>query len=362
MSNNTMSNTIENRSMESAAEEVVNAILLASKVRQPLWLATVISTWGSSPRAPGSMMMWSPSTGVCGSVSGGCVEEDLINKFHSGTFVDDKPSRIIYGDNEGDGKQFSLPCGGKLQLLIEPLHSLEPLNSPEPLKSPELLNSREPLKSRENFSQWQKLAETLKARQGCERKVNIASGEWSLGSSNPFALSMSEKEVSIYLGPSHKLLIVGANQVASYLAQFAQALNFSVSICDPGDHTSAEFSASTENIEKGLRFLKRYPDGLIEQEFNDSASAVVAVSHDPRLDDMALLEALPGKAFYVGAMGSLRTSETRRSRLLDLGVNAEQLKKLRAPIGLDIGSKSPAEIAISIAADLVRASKLPCEN
>src|SRR5690606_23597193 len=128
------------------------------------------------------------------------------------------------------------------------------------------------------------------------------------------------------------------------------------------DYSSAEFNALTENKDKGLRFLKRYPDGLIEQEFNDSASAVVAVSHDPRLDDMALLEALPGKAFYVGAMGSLRTSEARRLRLVDLGVDANQLKKLRAPIGLDIGSKSPAEIAISIAADLVRASKLPHGN
>lgn len=314
--------------MESPAEEVVQGVLAATRENQQVWLATVISTWGSSPRPPGSMMLWSSSQGLLGSVSGGCVEEDLIAKFREGYFPEAQPSVIIFGENAEEAHTLHLPCGGKLCLLIETLH-----NKPD-------------------FAVWQQLAHKLQLRQGCLRSVNLTRGVWSLEDSAPRALQQTKEQIDIYLGPSHKLLIVGANQIASYLAQFAQALNFSVSVCDPGEVGAHKFP------QQGVRFLQRYPDGLISQEFNDSASAVVAVSHDPRLDDMALLEALPGRAFYIGAMGSLRTSTARRERLRELGLDAADLQKLTAPIGLDIGSKSPAEIAISIAADLVRASKL----
>lgn len=314
--------------LESPAEEVVNAAIDALAEPQDIWLATVVSTWGSSPRPPGSMMLWSARGGLVGSVSGGCVEEDLIQKFQVCAHADEHPSVIVYGADDAEAKALRLPCGGKLYLLIEALHK------------------------RDNLELWHSLANKLKQRQGCLRSVDLASGNWQLSDSAPQALRQSDTEIAIYLGPSHKLLIIGANQIASYLASFAQALNFSVTVCDPGELTANIFSA------EGLRYLQRYPDGLVSEEFSDSASAVVAVSHDPRLDDMALLEALPGRAFYVGAMGSKRTSDARRQRLLHLGLTENEMARLKAPIGLDIGSKSPAEIAISIAADLIRASKM----
>lgn len=314
--------------VESAAEEVVHALLSARASGQVVWLATVISTWGSSPRPPGSMMLWSPATGLVGSVSGGCVEDDLIGKFREQSFSAKTPELIIYGGDETASAKISLPCGGKLQLLVESLYD------------------------KQDVDLWQTLANKLDIRQGCLRTVNLASGEWILEDSPPRGLQNNVSEIAIYLGPVYKLLIVGANQIAAYLAQFSQALNFSVSVCDPGENTAVHFP------KKGLRFLKAYPDGLIEKEFSDSASAIVAVSHDPRLDDMALLEALPGKAFYIGAMGSLRTSTARCKRLQALGISKRDLQKLKAPIGLNIGSKSPAEIAISIAADLIKTCRL----
>ncbi len=313
--------------MESAAEEVVNAVSRALQVEQPVWLATVLSTWGSAPRAPGSMMMWSPTTGLVGSVSGGCIEEDLLRQFKENNFDSAFPCEISYGENEEDTRAFKLPCGGRLHLLIEGLHKT---------------NSK---------TKWQELAKCLHLRIGCARSVERNTGNWELTKAQPFALKHSDRTVDIYIGPCHKILIVGANQIASYLSRFCMALNYAVSVCDPSDQLSSEFPLDKNN------FYRCYPDGLVDQKFNDSAAAVVAVSHDPRLDDMALMEALPGKAFYVGAMGSKKTSAARRKRLIELGIIESDLEKLRAPIGLDIGSKTPAEIAISIAADLVRVSK-----
>lgn len=324
------------RYIESPSEEVVQGIVKACAGHQPLWLATVVSTWGSSPRPPGSMMLWSAEYGLTGSVSGGCVEEELIVRFREHAFAEEQPTLIVYGEDEDEARKLRLPCGGKLCLLIEALH-----HNPHNKTDSDL---------------WQQLANNLQQRQGCLRTIDLKNGEWSLDNSAPRALQQTPEHIAVYLGPAHKLLIVGANQIASYLALFAQALNFSVSVCDPGEPGAHNFP------QQGLRFLQCYPDGLINQEFNDSASAVVAVSHDPRLDDMALLEALPGQAFYVGAMGSLRTSDARRERLRELGLSETDLQKLKAPIGVDIGSKSPAEIAISIAADLIHASKTSAQR
>lgn len=318
---------------QTVAESVIEAILQASADRNQLDLdsrrvnlVTVLSTWGSSPRPPGSMMMWSQATGCVGSVSGGCVEEDLLERFAAGYFAVGSTHLQVYGD-EKEGKKFSLPCGGQLLLLVETF---------------EVGNEH---------AKWQSVLRSLKARTGLARSVELDTGAWSVAESGPFALKRDPSTAHIYVGPSHKLLIVGANQVAFYLAEFSRSLDYAVTICDPGE------AKGTQNLDPGVEWIRNYPDGLVEKTFSDAQSAVVAVSHDPRLDDMALLEALPGEAFYIGAMGSARTSKARRQRLQSLGISPLQLQKLRAPIGLDIGSKSPAEIAISIAADLVRAAK-----
>jgi len=267
------------------------------------------------------MMIWSPP-GIIGSVSGGCVEDDLIERFAAGEFHACTPCVIRYGDGSELGKQVQLPCGGIMQVLIEAV-------------------------STNDQPRWQQLLESLASREGLSRCVDLNGGQWRAQSSEPHKLEFDDSTVRVYLGPTRKLLIIGANQISYYLANFARSIDFEVSICDPREKVASEWQLPD------VEFISRYPDGIIEQRFADPNSAIVAVSHDPRLDDMALMEALPSKAFYVGAMGSKRTSTARLERLRTLELPEALLQRLHAPIGLDIGSKTPAEIALSIAAHLV---------
>lgn len=289
------------------------------------WLVTVAQTYGSSPRPAGSMMFWSKRTGVIGSVSGGCIEEDILHKIREGVIHSHKISWLTYGGQAPDLERFNLPCGGQLKVIIEPLKN-----------------------TTVEKSKWQALNDALNKREGIMRKLRIDTGQWSWVLSNAFALTLNNDELRLYAGPIRKLLIVGANPTALYLAQFACALDFKVTVCDPGEDASSDWLQAPH-----CQFIKAYPDGFVAKDFGDKASAVVAVSHDPRIDDMALLEALPSEAFYVGAMGSQVTSQKRRDRLTLLGLAEPDLHKLHAPIGLDIGSKTPSEIAMSIAAHLV---------
>lgn len=308
--------------MQSSTLEVIAALVAALEQGQRCFLATVISTWGSSPRPPGAMMVWSDASGVVGSVSGGCVEEDLLTRIRAGEFS--ATSLLSYGDNPEREGHIALPCGGVLRVLLE---------------SPGV----------NRLDDWRQLLAHLQQRQGACRQVNISSGVWQWQVSAPFPVNVEDGLFRSYCGPVRKLLIVGANQISWYLADFAASLDFDVTICDPGEDLGEQWQRAD------FQFLRCYPDGIVQRQFGDASSAVVAVSHDPRLDDMALLEALPSEAFYVGAMGSLLTSANRRERLRSLDVPEQQLARLHAPVGLDIGSKTPAEIAISIAAQLVQA-------
>ncbi|WP_236982320.1 XdhC family protein [Marinagarivorans cellulosilyticus] len=310
----------------SSAQQLIAAILSALKDTSApkAWLVTVIETWGSSPRPAGSMMFWSGLTGVVGSISGGCIEEDVLQKIRADELPSDRPSQLSYG-GKGD-QRFKLPCGGKLTVLVEPLSGGE-----------------------EAITAWEACLRALNSRQGIARFVDVTHGHWRWQGSASFDLHYENNVVSYFAGPARKLLIVGANPTAYHLAEFASALDFAVTVCDPSSDVGqywfeANFCA----------FKPAYPDGFVAQDFGDAQSAVVTVSHDPRIDDMALLEALPSKAFYVGAMGSLATSHKRLQRLQSLGLSVQSLQRLHAPIGIDIGSKTPSEIAMSIAAHLVQ--------
>lgn len=311
-------------SLESAADQIIDCCceaLLAGV--DNLWLATVVSTWGSSPRPPGAMMLWSPALGTLGSVSGGCVEEDLLDNLKRGNFERSRPHTLTYGGPHSHRADLVLPCGGELTLVLEPL-------------------------SLEHLDEWLALQSRLRARQSAERKVALSTGLWTCQPARQLATSMLADTLTVVIGPTRKLLIIGANQIAHFLVEIAHSLDFEVTVCDPGEDIGTYWGSMP------CRLVQRFPDGLIDQEFRDPRCAVVAVSHDPRLDDMALLEALDGSAFYVGAMGSVKSSLARRQRLASLGVTDLDLARLQAPIGLPIGSKTPAEIALSIAADLVK--------
>ena len=322
--------------MAGSAHEVVSALLKSLSQGETAYLATVMRTYGSSPRPVGSMMMYSAATGVVGSVSGGCIEEDVIAQIQSGTLAERAPCLLTYGNSESLARdaRFALPCGGELVVLVERFVDA-------------------------GAAKWQQLESMLAERNSCVRKVNIHSGDWQFSivaeggisaTVGEAHLPLSDAEFSYQLGPVRKLLIVGANPTARQLASLASSLDFAVTICDP-----SEFLADSWQVSDDFAFKACYPDGFIARDFGDSASAVVTLSHDPRLDDMALIEALTSDAFYIGAMGSVATSRNRRARLAELGLAEASLNRLHAPIGIDIGSKTPAEIAISIAAQLVSA-------
>ncbi|MDX1693239.1 MAG: XdhC family protein [Ketobacteraceae bacterium] len=318
--------------MDSATHAVMNFVSECLDAGEPCWLITVVTTWGSAPRLPGASLAWNASRGSCGSLSGGCIEEDLLNKLADNHFAGrEQPFFEIYGVSAEDAAHWGLPCGGRLELLLEYLPATA---------------SRQ-----QHFRQ---LCSALQNREGLSRKIDLNrsftdAGCVTLEPARPHPLVHSKAGVSYYLGPRYRLVIIGANQVAQYLAEFSKTLDFDVWICDPREQAFDHWPlAFTENI-------RQLPDDLIREKACDPHTAIVAVAHDPRIDDMALMEALTRECFYVGAMGSKRSTEARLGRLRELGLSPAQLDRLIAPVGLDIGSKTPQEIAMAIAADLIRA-------
>jgi xanthine dehydrogenase accessory factor len=283
-------------------------------------LVTVVRTWGSSPRPVGSLMLMREDGQHAGSVSGGCVEEDLVSRYRSQQLSDSFPSMIDYGINHQEASRLGLPCGGRLELLIEQLHSVTAL---------------------------QVLLEKLQSRQLVARRVCLNSGEVSLHpASAAEEFSYAADTVSKIFGPSWQLLLIGAGHLSQCVAQVALMLDYHVFVCDPRDAYSETWTV------EGAELLRVMPDDAVRACASHPRSVVVALTHDPKLDDMALLDALNSEAFYVGALGSKRNSELRRERLEALGVTEQQLRRLHAPVGLAIGSRTPAEIAVSIMAEV----------
>lgn len=294
--------------------------LLAGK---RVWLCTITETWGSSPRSTGSWLSVSSDGDWSGSVSGGCLEEDLLNRCVAGG--PDRPEIIDYGISNQDRDQFRLPCGGHIRLLVEPLF-------PE-----------------RDLAHVETVLGALKARTPVTRVVSLLSGrmECRPADARQAGVIVEASEVYHGLAPEFRLLLVGAGEVARYVGEFAGAAGFSVTVCEPRPAFSRGWSHAD------LPLVQALPDDLVSQSFNDSWAGVLALAHDPRVDDMALLAALNSEASYIGAMGSARTSIERRARLASLGVGDGQLARLKAPIGINIPSKTPAEIAISVVADLI---------
>lgn len=263
-------------------------------------------------------------------MSGGCLEEDLLRR--TAQDGSDCPVVIDYGITDNDRDDFRLPCGGRIRLLVEPLGDTSGKSST----------------ANEHVRQ---LAEALNDRRPVVRRVSLQSVavlERAMPAARPGVVFNGE-ELLHTLQPECRLLLIGAGEVARYVAEFATAADFTVTLCEPREAFASGWGHDH------LPLDRRLPDDLITESFYDSWCGVLALAHDPRIDDMGLLAALQSPAFYVGAMGSKRTSEARRERLASLGIEETALKRLRAPIGINIPSKTPAEIAISIVADLIEA-------
>ena len=295
------------------------------------WLATVVKTWGSSPRPVGSLLAANATGQIMGSLSGGCVEDDLLEKLTQGTLAKEMPEVYVYGLSAEDTEKFGLPCGGHLHVMLEP--------------------AKPAAESLEHFAE---LSNTLADRRWITRVVDAKSGSKRLEHADghlPLAWDESLRVMRHVFGPAWRLFIIGAGMVGRYLAHMALMLDYQVVVCDPRQHLLDDFDVD------GVIRVCDMPDDAVKAYADDPASAIVAVTHDPRIDDMGLMEALGTSAFYVGAMGSERTSKGRRQRLRALDVTEEHLSRLHAPIGIPIGSKTPAEIAVSILAEITAERK-----
>lgn len=283
-------------------------------------LVTVIRTWGSSPRPEGATLGICEDGRVVGSVSGGCIEDDLIARARESGITRTKPEIVTYGITADEAHRFGLPCGGTIQLAIEPLSA---------------------------HSRIEELIAQLAQGQLVARRVDLNSGEVTLGPAKAgMSLQVSEAALTTIHGPRWRLLIIGAGQLSRFLAQIAVGMDYAVTVCDPREEYRDGWSV------EGVQVVHAMPDDLVMEMRLDSRSAVVALTHDPKLDDLALMEALKSEAFYVGAIGSRSNDQKRRERLLEFDLTPEQLSKLHGPIGIYIGSKTPSEIAISILSEL----------
>ncbi len=283
-------------------------------------LVTVVRTWGSSPRPEGATRAICDDGRVVGSVSGGCIEDDLIAHVRSHGITRSKPEVVTYGITADEAHRFGLPCGGTIELALEPLSG---------------------------HSHVSELLQRLEQHELVARRLDLASGEVQLSNAGAgMALHISATALTTIHGPRWRLLIIGAGQLSRFLAQIALGMDYHVTVCDPREEYRDGWQVP------GVQVLHAMPDDLVVAMHLDSRSAVVALTHDPKLDDLALMEALKSDAFYIGAIGSRVNNAKRRERLKMFEVSDAQLAKLHGPIGMYIGSKTPAEIAISIMAEM----------
>jgi xanthine dehydrogenase accessory factor len=283
-------------------------------------LATIVKTWGSAPRPIGALTAIRDDGMVEGSVSGGCIEDDMITRVRSRDLVQDTPTLTRYGVSAEQAQRFGLPCGGTIELVLEPLRAESGLD--------ELLARVE-------------RHELVKRRLDMKSGVaEISAGKWS------DKLAFDDASLTSVHGPHWRLLLIGAGQLSKYLAQMAQALDYYVTVCDPREEYADVWDVA------GVELTREMPDDVVIAMNLDAHSAVVALTHDPKLDDMALLEALKSPAFYIGAIGSKKNNDARRHRLAEFDLSQQEIDRLHGPVGLKIGSKTPPEIAIAILGEM----------
>ena len=310
--------------MESLDLRVLSDVLAWKQAGHRVTLVTVVETWGSAPRPPGALLAVRDDGGVSGSVSGGCVEDDLIARIRAGEYAElQRPSMVAYGVTKEEATRFGLPCGGTLRLVQEPVQDVA----------------------------WiEEVLRQTAAHQLVARTLTLSSGQVTLRHAvRGESLQFDGSRLTTFFGPRWRLLLIGAGQLSQCVAQMAQALDYEVLVCEPREEYKAGWSLP------GVTHLSGMPDDVVLDIQPDAHTAIIALTHDPKLDDMALMEALNSSAFYVGALGSRRNQQARKQRLAEhFGLSEQALARLHGPVGLRLGAKTPAEIAVSIIAEIVQ--------
>jgi len=310
-------------------------------------LATVVETWGSAPRTIGAKMAVADDRRIAGSVSGGCVENAVVEASDD-VLRSGKPRLLKFGVSDDAAWSVGLACGGAIEVFVEPL-------------DPELFGP-----VRDALRHEQPLAVATANRGDVGPPVAVfaagraigaedapmreaARSALAAGQSGRAPLDGGELFVDVLL-PSPRLIVVGGVHIAVALVTLGKALGFRTVLVDP-----RETFANPKRFPHADEIVSAWPDQALAKLALNAGTAVAVLAHDPKLDDPALIAALASPAFYVGALGSTRTQEKRRKRLLEAGVSPEALARLHAPIGLDLGGRAPEEIALSVMAQIVAA-------
>jgi xanthine dehydrogenase accessory factor len=310
--------------MHSVDEKVLAQVLAWLQAPTHVWLCTIVATYGSSPRPVGSLFACNENGETAGSLSGGCVEEDLVARLLTGAAEMRQAQILEYGVSAQENERLGLPCGGKLEVLLEPLDAAA-------------------------SSHIEQLHSAVHERRYVCRQVGLEDGSRELRPTAGYApLEIDQGVLRHTFGPRYRLLLIGAGQLSQTLSELAVAMDYQVYVCDPRSELLANWNGAEVQLIGGM------PDDAVRNYAIDADSIVLTLTHDPRIDDMALMEALQQDLFYVGALGSARTSVARRERLAQLDINAAQMDKLYAPVGLSIGSKTPMEISIAVLAQLTQ--------
>jgi len=307
--------------MDSVNLEVLKASVRWIEQGHRVLLVTVVKTWGSSPRPEGAMLAICDDGSVVGSVSGGCIEDDLIDRARRLGIEQTHPEALKYGISADEAHRFGLPCGGTIELVLEPLTRASGIDE---------------------------LCRRVAAGEMVARSLDMKSGAAKL--MQPYStegVDFDGRRLLSIHGPRYRMLVIGAGQLSSYLCQIALGLDYQVTVCDPREEYTDTWHVP------GTTLVRTMPDDTVLDMKLDERCAVIALTHDPKLDDLALMEALKTPAFYVGALGSRRNNAARRDRLETyFDLRKDELARLRGPVGIYIGSRTPPEIAVSILAEV----------
>ncbi|EJL93172.1 XdhC family protein [Pantoea sp. GM01] len=313
-------------------QRVITAALDWCQSGQVVWICTVLRTYGSSPRAKGTIMSVNIEGQYCGSLSGGCIEEDFLAQLSKGDYRES--SQIVRYGEGGMRPDVQLPCGGSLDILIEYLPAdaksfalLQAMQQALTGKTP-LVKTVEPGKS----ASWHQISSDEKLPQ----------------------LKYDNESVVLPVGAVPELFVAGYSTVAYECIRIGQLLGYHVRVCEHRPEMLSELEGYFSG-EDNISIVPQHPARWLELNGAHASVAIVSLTHDPRIDELTMMEAVNTSAFYIGIMGSSKNSQKRKLRLQNFGgMQPHELARIKAPIGLSIGSKTPAEIALSVMADVVK--------